>query len=222
VQRHHALNKNGNIYNASSMLRVLPSIDHENCVGSLETYLAEHAIELDQTVSGRHQTTIEIYVQTLKRLSHTMLCSLVYKAPDKFEGELISYCVEIVNDRSNKRSHPYSPIQLVLRRNPILRPYAWGTIGLFHSYKDSKDHADYGIIVGMVRGERSKFKVYLPSYDRVVIRAKPGALIINHQAIKSLAAGWGFSIRNQFLIRTAATGLVSENAIHHSNINVQT
>ena len=132
------------------------------------------------------------------RLTHTLKCNIPYLASDKLEGELISYCIDLTNDTQNKWSYPHTPnkrsyphtILFMLKRNPIAHSYKWGTIGKFHSYKDSYQHAEYGIIVGMTGANTQRYRVYLPTTDRVVIRSKPRAII------EEPPKDWGFPIRN--------------------------
>ena len=111
--------------------------DHENCLSALDTFLGSKGIILDPSIPGRHQTVVERNIQHLMRLSHTLKCDIPYVMPDELEGELLSYCIDLINDTPNKRTYPHTPNQLDLKRNPIARSYKWGTIGLFHSYKDS-------------------------------------------------------------------------------------
>jgi hypothetical protein len=92
------------------------------------------------------------------------------------------------------------PNQIICNKLAILRPYALGTIGLFHTYKGSKQHAKYSLIVGMTGGKHPKFRVYLPSTDRVIMRSKPKNVIADFETIKALTKGWGFPMRNESLI----------------------
>jgi hypothetical protein len=71
-----------------------------------------------------------------------------------------------------------------------MRCYKWGTFGLFRSYKDYKQHADYDIIVGITFNAKINYLVYLPSTDRLVARSKPEVIV------EDIPQEWGFPARN--------------------------
>jgi hypothetical protein len=96
-----------------------------------------------------------------------------------------------------------------------VRLYKWGTIGLFYSYKDSYQHADYGIIVGIMGTVELRYRVYLPVTDKIVARRKPKK-IIDYPPKE-----WGFELRNvSMLQKRLDKKLLKDESIRLSNQNV--
>jgi hypothetical protein len=68
--------------------------DYENRLGTLQSFLSERAIDLRQSLPGKHQVTIE-------RLTHTYLCTLHYIPPEKIERESLSHSKMLTDDHKD-------------------------------------------------------------------------------------------------------------------------
>ena len=164
--------------------------DPEQCILATEQFLNSQGISLDPTIPGRHMTEIERYIQRVKRMKHTLLCDMTFEPPASLDGELEAYVIDLLNDTPNKKTYPRTPNQLVTQRNPTARPYRWGSVGLFHSYKDKYEHSEFGFIVGMNHGRKHQFRVYFPLVKRILSRSAPT------QVFDDALPEWSYKARN--------------------------
>ena len=191
--------------------------DPEQCILSIEQHLNGKGIKLDPTIPGRHMTEAERYIQRVYRLMETMLCDLTYELPKFLMGELESCAIECLNDTPNKKSFPRTPNQIVCLLNPHDKPYRFGTCGLFHSYKDKAEHAEYGIIVGWSRARKHQFRVYFPQIHKVLSRSSP------EQIFNDVPPEWGWPQRNTPKLKIlSAQRDIREGLPANANVDIQT
>lgn len=174
------------------------TIDAENTLKNLKSYLQQKKIVLTNTPAGLHEKRVERAIQTLKDRKNAILASLDYEFFPNLESEVYVAAATAINSNSNVNTKPYTPYHLVTGRKPINPQWKFGQPGLFHCKRKDmpNSRAEWGIFLGYGDAPGS-LRAYIPHNNGVYSRRK----FIPHDTYPS---EWKLQPRIRKIITTVA------------------
>jgi hypothetical protein len=146
--------------------------DNEEVFKCISRRLNLIGINVGHTPTDMHNKTIERYIQTVFGVVRSIRYDLNYVSKVVLEGELLGEAISSTNNAPNSKTGPtMTPFQAVTGVKPVLRPYAFGEIGLCNSKRvDNNVRAEWCIFIGIMYNCIKHIKVYMPQWNKLYSR----------------------------------------------------